>query len=233
MRGRKAAGRENTMREMRVTGRGRLSVKPDRIRLILNLSDTKKDYAKALQASAEMGGKLQKLFCGCGFAEEDLKTTNFFVDAQYEGYNDKDGNWKQRFVGYRFEQSLKIEFPVDNERLGKILYELAASGVQTEFRIQYTVSDPEACRNELLERAVYDAREKAVVLAKAGGVGLGAISSIDYSFGNREIYSEPVNFRSMKCAAAEDSVGAFGMNIVADNIDLDDSVTVCFEMETL
>ena len=219
------------MREMKVTGHGRLSVKPDRIRLILNLSDTKKDYEKALQASAEMGAKLTELFQGCGFQPEDLKTNNFFVDAQYEGYNDKDGNWKQRFVGYRFEQSLKIEFPIDNDRLGKILYALAKSGVKTEFRIQYTVEDPEACRKELLDGAVKDAKEKAAVLAKASGVKLGEIIRVDYSFGDREIYSEPVNFRNMKCyGAAECEDSTFAVNIVADNIDLNDTVTICYEM---
>jgi len=218
------------MREMRVTGRGRISVKPDRIRLMLTLSDVKKDYDKALKEASAKSTELQKAFCGCGFSEEDLKTVNFSVDAEYTGYSDKDGNWKQRFVGYRFNQMLKIEFPLDNDRLGQILYALAKSGVKSEFRIQYTVSDPEACRNELLGKAVSDAKEKAAVLAEASGVKLGAIQTIDYSFGTMEIYSEPVNFRSMKVAESCCEDSAYGMNIVADDIQLDDNVTVSFEI---
>ena len=115
------------MREMRVTGRGRISVKPDRIRLMLTLSDVKKDYDKALKEASAKSAELQKAFCGCGFSEEDLKTVNFSVDAEYTGYSDKDGNWKQRFVGYRFNQMLKIEFPLDDDKLGQILYALAKS----------------------------------------------------------------------------------------------------------
>lgn len=218
------------MREMRVTGRGRISVKPDRIRLMLTLSDVKKDYDKALKEASAKSTELQKAFCGCGFSEEDLKTVNFSVDAEYTGYSDKDGNWKQRFVGYRFNQMLKIEFPLDNDKLGQILYALAKSGVKSEFRIQYTVSDPEACRNELLGKAVSDAKEKAAVLAEASGVKLGAIQTIDYSFGTMEIYSEPVNFRSMKVAESCCEDTAYGMNIVADDIQLDDNVTVSFEI---
>jgi uncharacterized protein YggE len=218
------------MREMRVTGRGRISVKPDRIRLMLTLSDVKKDYDKALKEASAKSTELQKAFCGCGFSEEDLKTVNFSVDAEYTGYSDKDGNWKQRFVGYRFNQMLKIEFPLDNDKLGQILYALAKSGVKSEFRIQYTVSDPEACRNELLGKAVSDAKEKAAVLAEASGVKLGAIQAIDYSFGTMEIYSEPVNFRSMKVAESCCEDTAYGMNIVADDIQLDDNVTVSFEI---
>lgn len=218
------------MREMRVTGRGRISVKPDRIRLMLTLSDVKKDYDKALKEASAKSAELQKAFCGCGFSEEDLKTVNFSVDAEYTGYSDKDGNWKQRFVGYRFNQMLKIEFPLDNDKLGQILYALAKSGVKSEFRIQYTVSNPEACRNELLGKAVSDAKEKAAVLAEASGVKLGAIQTIDYSFGTMEIYSEPVNFRSMKVAESCCEDSAYGMNIVADDIQLDDNVTVSFEI---
>ena len=218
------------MREMRVTGRGRISVKPDRIRLMLTLSDVKKDYDKALKEASAKSTELQKAFCGCGFSEEDLKTVNFSVDAEYTGYSDKDGNWKQRFVGYRFNQMLKIEFPLDNDRLGQILYALAKSGVKSEFRIQYTVSNPEACRNELLGKAVSDAKEKAAILAEASGVKLGAIQTIDYSFGTMEIYSEPVNFRSMKVAESCCEDSAYGMNIVADDIQLDDNVTVSFEI---
>lgn len=218
------------MREMRVTGRGRISVKPDRIRLMLTLSDVKKDYDKALKEASAKSAELQKAFCGCGFSEEDLKTVNFSVDAEYTGYSDKDGNWKQRFVGYRFNQMLKIEFPLDNDKLGQILYALAKSGVKSEFRIQYTVSNPEACRNELLGKAVSDAKEKAAILAEASGVKLGAIQAIDYSFGTMEIYSEPVNFRSMKVAESCCEDSAYGMNIVADDIQLDDNVTVSFEI---
>lgn len=218
------------MREMKVTGVGRLSVKPDRIRLMMNLSDTKKDYEKALEASSEMSEKLQKVFCGCGFEEEDLKTIRFSVDAEYEGYSDKNGNWKQRFKGYRFEQSLKIEFPSDNERLGKVLYALAKSGVKTEFRIQYTVADLEKCRNDLLGKAVADAKEKAAVLAAASGVKLGDISRIDYSFGNADICSEPVMLRSMAMDCSAKQEGTYGFNMVADDIQVDDNVTICFEI---
>ncbi|MBR5666534.1 MAG: SIMPL domain-containing protein [Lachnospiraceae bacterium] len=218
------------MREMRVTGRGRVFVKPDRIRLMLTMTDVKKDYDKAIREASEKSEELQKAFKGCGFQPEDLKTVNFSVDAEYTGYSDKNGNWKQCFVGYRFNQTLKIEFPLDNELLGRILYALAKSGVKSEFRIQYTVKDVEACRNELLGNAVRDAKEKANVLAEASGVKLGMVMTVDYSFGTVDIYSEPVNFRAMKAEACCEDSGAYGMNIVADDIQLDDNVTVCFEI---
>lgn len=219
------------MKTIKVTGRGRMKIQPDLMRLLLTVSDTKKSYDAALLQSSEMTAGLQELFEKLGFEKKELKTLRFDVDASYEGYTDKNGMWKQRFKGYSFTHLMKLEFPVDNERLGRILSALAGSGVRAEFRIQHTVRDVEACRNELLGKAVADARAKAEVIASAAGVTLGAIAGIDYSFGTFEIQSEAVNLRSMKMAAEEDcAMGNGSINITADDIDVDDNVTVVWEI---
>lgn len=59
-----------------------------------------------------------------------------------------------------------MEFASDNERLGKILYALGNCDLHPEFRISYTVKNPEAAKNELLGKAVKDAKEKAVVITE-------------------------------------------------------------------
>lgn len=59
--------------------------------------------------------------------------------------------------------------------LGKVLYKLGHSSVRPEFRIEYTVAEPEKCKNELLANEVTDAKAKAEVLSKASGVNLGEI----------------------------------------------------------
>lgn len=62
------------------------------------------------------------------------------MDTEYESYKDRDGSYKQHFSGYRFRHMLKVEFPSDNDRLGKVLYALANCKVRLEFRISYTVA---------------------------------------------------------------------------------------------
>ena len=54
---------------------------------------------------------------------------------------------------------MKVEFESDNNRLGKILYALTNCPVKPEFRISYTVKDPETAKNELLGKAVSDAKD--------------------------------------------------------------------------
>lgn len=89
----------------------------------------------------------------------------------------------QRFVGYKYHHLMKVAFESNNDRLGKVLYALANCPVNPEFRLSYTVKDPEAAKNVLLGKAIDDAKEKSSVLTQAAGVTLKAIQSIDYSWG--------------------------------------------------
>lgn len=70
-----------------------------------------------------------------------LCKTKSFLCVMIEWYN---------FVGYHHQ--MKVEFDSDNARLGKVLYALAKCPLQPEFRLGYTVKDPEAARNSMLAR---------------------------------------------------------------------------------
>ena len=56
--------------------------------------------------------------------------------------------------------------------------------------MNYTIKDVEAAKNELLGKAVAESKKKAQVLTDAAGVKLGNIISIDYSWGEIDIYSD-------------------------------------------
>ena len=176
----------SNMRTIRVTGKGQIKVKPDMTRITMSLEGTYPEYGETLRKSSEDTESLKDLLAGFGFERSELKTLNFNVETEYESYKDK-GTYKQRFVGYKFRHMMKVEFPSDNDRLGKVLYALANCPVKPEFRLSYTVSDPEAAKNELLGKAVTDAKEKASVLTQAAGVTLKDIQSIDYSWGEIDV----------------------------------------------
>ena len=173
-------------RTIRVTGKGQIKVKPDRTRITLFLEGTYPEYGEALRHSSQDTESLKDLLAVFGFERSDLKTLNFSVDTEYESYKDED-TYKQRFVGYKFHHMMKVEFYSDNERLGKVLYALAHCPVKPKFRLSYTVSDPEAAKNELLGKAVTDAKEKAGVLTQAAGVELMGIPRVLITHGARSI----------------------------------------------
>ena len=165
-----------------------------------------------------------------GFERADLKTLEFNVDTEYEGYNEN-GVYKQRLVGYRARHVMKVEFDSDNDRLGRILYALANCPVKPEFRISYTVKDPESAKNELLAGAVKDASEKAAVLTQAAGVKPKWIRSINYSQAQLDFEVRPVNrIMAENCAPMAAKAGSYDMDLEPEDIEVSDTVTVLWEI---
>lgn len=217
------------MRTIRVTGKGQIKVRPDTTRITMTLTGLYKEYAQTLRRSSEDTETIKEVLSGFGFERTALKTLDFSVDTEYESYQDKNNHYKQRFAGYRFRHVLKVEFPSDGERLGRILSALANCKSRPEFRISYTVKDPEAAKNLLLGKAVADAREKAAVLTQAGGVKLGEIQSIDYSWGEINFEYRPMvgSLAVEKCMAPNDTLA---FDVEPDDIDSSDTVTVVWEI---
>ena len=218
------------MRTIRVTGKGQIKVRPDTTRIIMSLEGLYKDYNETLRLSSQDTETLKDILSGFGFERSDLKTLNFSVDTEYESYKDRDGSYKQRFTGYRYRHMLKVEFDSDNERLGKILYALANGKVRPEFRISYTVKDPETTKNTLLGKAIKDAREKASVLTEAAGVGLKDIQSVDYSWGEIDFEYRPMDGGILAERCLAEPTAAYSLDIEPDNIEVSDTVTVVWEI---
>ena len=215
------------MRNIRVTGRGFLKVPPDTTRLTITLRGMYPMYADALRHSAEDTEQLKDDMEKLGFPRKGLKTLSFNVDTEYESYKDRNGDYKRRFKGYQFTHVVKLEFANDNALLGKTLSVLAQSDLNPEFRISYTVKDPEAVKNELLDKAVKDAKAKAEVLTRAAGLSLGEIQTIDYSWGQLDIEFTPIS-KDLRDNAM--SCGSFALDIEPDDVEVSDTVTVVWEI---
>lgn len=216
-------------RTIRITGRGDMSVKPDVTVITLELSSVKDRYDEALEASACEVSSIKDILEGTGLKRDDLKTVSFNVDAKYETYQDEDRNYKQKFLGYEYSQSLKFEFPIDNVFLGEILYQLANSNVQPRLSIYYTIRDSEGAKTELLNKAVEDAKRKAKILSVAAGVVLGDVISIEYTRSPINFESRPM--REMDCRNM--AVGAsrgYKIDIEPDDIDVSDDVTLIWSI---
>ncbi len=220
------------MRTIRVTGKGQIKLRPDMTRITMTLTGLYREYGETLRRSSEDTEALKDVLDGFGFERSDLKTLSFHVDTEYESYRDRNNDYKQRFTGYRFHHVVKVEFGSDNERLGRILYALANCGVKPEFRISYTVKDPEAAKNLLLGKAVTDAREKAAVLTRAADVSLRDIQSIDYSWGEIDFEYRPMRGEILaeKCLPAPMAAGSYDLDIEPDDIEVSDTVTVLWEI---
>lgn len=220
------------MKTIRVTGKGKIKIHPDMTRITMTLDGLWPQYGDVLKHSSEDTEILKALLEKYGFKKTDLKTLNFSVDPEYESYQEQKA-WRQRLLGYRFRHVMKVEFDSDNERLGKVLYALANNKeVTPEFRISYTVKDPEASKNELLAAAVRDSQDKVKVLSEAAGVALKELQSIDYSWGEINFEVAPMNRLESKMMVCEDveDFGSYDIDIEPDDIEVTDTVTVVWEI---
>lgn len=216
-------------RTIRVTGKGQIKTRPDTMRITITLTDVYREYSESLSMSSKDTKALKVILKPFGFKAEDVKTLRFNIDSEYESYREK-GEYKNRFVGYRFTHVLKVEFPFDNDRLGKVLYALAHCHLAPDFRLSYTVADPEACKNELLGKAVRDAKAKAAVLTTAAGVTLGDILTIDYSWGEVDFEYSPM-YKAMPMDACLSDAPNYDLDIEPDDIETTDTVTVIWEVQ--
>ena len=217
------------MRTIRVTGKGGVPVKPDTTSLKISFEGLYKDYEETVRKSSEKTKLLREAIEKSGLPGEDLKTKDFSINSEYESYRDHNDDYKKRFIGYKVHHRTEIQFPNDNKMLGRVLYELSVCSVKVEFSIGYTVKDKDAVKKEVIKRAVENSREKAEILATAAGVTLGEIQSIDYSWGEIEIRTSPVDmFEAKRALALEPS---YDIDIEPDDIDVADTVTILWEIK--
>lgn len=211
---------------IRVTSKGNLVVQPDQMIVEITLKGLFKDYAKTLQQSTEQINKIKDILKPLGFESTDIKTIYFDINAEYEYYGLRE---KERLVGYKFIHKLKIEFPKDNELLGRILSALSNSKLKPNIDIRYTVSDPEEAKNKLLDKAIQDSKRKAEVLTTAAGVKLGVLQTIDYSWSESEILIEN---RAIPAFGLSKNTNMLGMpDIEPDDIELEDTITIVWRIE--
>ena len=84
----------NSMRTIRVTGKGQIKVKPDMTRITVTLTGLFNEYGETLRRSSEDTEALRDVLSGFGFERSDLKTLSFNVDTEYESYRDENNDFK-------------------------------------------------------------------------------------------------------------------------------------------
>ena len=210
-------------RELVVKGIGKAAAAPDLIVLNMNLEVCETDYEKTVRCSAEMLDTLKAAIVSVGHDGKELKTTSFNINTKYESYRENGGH-KQRFVGYTCYHGLKLEFDLDMPMLGATLGAIAGCEVKPNFNIRFSIKDPNAVSEQLLESAIENAKWKATVLAKSAGVKLGAIQRIDYNWSELHLYSQ-TDYQLCDAIVCE-AAAPMAMEIEPEDINVSDTATV-------
>ena len=215
---------------IRVTGKGTIKATPDTVVLSLKIEGICKEYDEIVELASMELEYIKRVLEKQGFKKEDLRTVDFDIYPRHESQKDKKGNYKSVFVGYGYERKMKLSFPKDNHRLGKVMVALARCGADPSISINYTISDTESLKNQILEKAIRDARQKAIALCRGAEVELGEIVNIDYSFGTVFFETAPIE---MGCLAEKScSIGYEpDFDIEPDDISSSDNVTVIYRIK--
>lgn len=181
-------------RVIRVKGTGKVATPPDLVEISLTINGISKNYEKAMKQAEEKLSHFKDDLLSLGFKEEDLKTANFQVNTNYESIRDENNQYKSVFTGFTCRHDLLLSFDFTKEKLADVLNVLSQGEKELEFRLNFTVKDPESLTEKLLESAAKNARKKAEILCAASKVTLGELVNIDYSWEEISLYSD-TNFR--------------------------------------
>ena len=211
-----------------VKGVGKATVKPDQVEIRLTLSTKDKVYEKSMSIAAEQIDSLKGAFEKAGFGEGSLKTTNFDIRTVYDSVRDRDRNYISVFSGYECTHNLKLVFVFDTKRLSAALGAIADSRVNPKINIDFTVKNPAAVNELILQDAAGNAKRKAEILCAASGVKLGELVCIDYNWGE-------ITYISQAKYAMEDCIMSAAaspcdIDIDPDDIDAGDTATFVWEI---
>lgn len=217
-------------RTITVKGTGKVSAVPDLVVLSMGLESRDKEYEKAMNNAAENIDALNAALEQAGFEKGSVKTSNFYVHTDYEFRTD--GYTERVFNGYVVNHDLKTEFDFDSGRLAKALSVIGSCLAHPQLSISFTIKDTDAVNEEMLRSAAANAKRKAEILCEASGAELGRLLSIDYSWGQLNLFSATRYNMDDDCLPPAPMMAKCAeIDVAPDNIDLSDTATFVWEIK--
>src|SRR5437660_3433924 len=181
-------------RTVRASGEGRALATPDVARVILGVELQDQSLSRA---NADATARMKKVLATlekAGVAAKDVRTVRYAVDVQRSYEKSSPGI----VVGYRVLNQVLVTLR-DLSRLGGILDQVVAAGANDIGGLSMEKDDTSAERAAALERAMFDARARASVLAKAAGASLG--EALQVSEGGRASIL-PISMTTVRASSA-------------------------------
>jgi uncharacterized protein YggE len=208
-----------------VVGQSKIEATPDQVRISLSINQQSMEYDEAVSTLNERTTKLVQVLLKQEFAKEDIKTTGFNAQPYYEYQNGK-----RQQKGFSASQNLEVLFAYDQDRLVKVVKELSKADVEPNLNMSFLLSDKKEAtlKQELLEKAMDDAKTTAKVLAATQDKSLDGFAEIRYGAG--QATPQPMYRADAMMMKAEMDEGNFG-GFEAKSIPLREEVTVIWKVK--
>lgn len=180
---------------LEVQGTGRMQVQPDQTLVMVNVVSSNTEAGRAVQVVTERVEQLLKKLQDAGFKKEEIKTSQFYLNENNEW---RDGRMFRN--GYTASQTMEIKFGLDAKRMTSLTTVFAGTQEGVTFQFSFGMTDKlrQQVKEELIRKAIQDAREKASVIARTTNIRLGSIRKIDYGAQPAIPYGPMMEMRSSK-----------------------------------
>lgn len=149
---------------------------PDVARISAGVVTQASDSNSALRANAQQMDKVMAAIKKSGIAERDVQTSGVNLNPQYK-YED---NKAPQIIGYQASNTVNIKVR-DISKLGQVLDGLAAQGANQINGPMFSIDQPEPVYDQARMDALKKAQVRADTYAKALGLRVVRIVSIDES----------------------------------------------------
>jgi len=156
-----------------VSAQGTITLKPDVAYIGVGVQTVKADSQKAIKENNAEMKKVYNALKVLGIDMKDITTTDYNIWPQY----DSNG---LAITGYSVSNDVRIK--VKNlDKLGEVFTAVGNAGANVTGDISFDVADRTLSYNQALAQAMEKALARAEVIAKAGGVKLGKVTTITES----------------------------------------------------
>ena len=187
---------------------------PDVATLSTGVVTQASDANAAMRANAMQMDKVMAAIKAAGIADRDIRTSGISLNPQYKYVE----NQSPAITGYQASNTVDIKVR-DISRLGKVLDALVASGANQVNGPSFEIDQPEPVYDQARREALEKAQARAQMYAKALGLKVRRIVSIDEGGG----YRPPMPMPMMAMARAKtesDTAVAPGETTLSANLNV-------------
>lgn len=220
-------GQELKNQEIEVLGIGKLTTDADFATVIFNITTVNNDKKLVYKKLNEDSESLKNKLISFGFSKEQISMTDFSVTENDEEYNKRPKGTK-KYVGYRV---VIMKYNFDYDITAKFIDKLATSSIDYFFNFRFELSEEkkELVRTKLIEQALWDAKEKAQLIADTYKVKLKRIIKIRYG---EQSFVPNIEVRTVELISDTVTLGSVARGTIdSPSVDYRETIEVTWEFE--
>jgi uncharacterized protein YggE len=196
---------------IQVSATGSVSTAPDLATVTAGVVSEGKSAREAMINNATLMTSVYEELATAGIEKSNIRTSQLSLQPRYD-YQDRRS---PKISGYEARNTITVKS--DNlDKVGPMLDALVKAGINNINGIVFSVSDPKEAMSRAREQAIQEAKAKALAMAKAAGVKLGPLLSLDENNYNPQPRPMMMSMRVESDASTPVSAGEQSMSVTVN-----------------